>query len=220
MVDEGLIISSYKVARMHETLIGMTTGRKWQFGASYIAVFSGSFLLLGALGFAPDDQSVAAEPLKEQPADFARLEEPTRIVVDAIDLDVEVRNPESTDIAVLDKELKEGAVRYPQSGLLGEDRAMFLFGHSSYLPIVHNSAYKAFNGIQNLALGDVVRVISETREYHYRVKQVSTVEAAATSIDLSKGGKRLILSTCNSFGDETERFVVEAEFVGTYPLAS
>jgi len=36
-------------------------------------------------------------------------------------------------------------------------------------------------------------------------------------VDLSpRGGKRLTLSTCNSFGQKSERWVVEASFVGEF----
>ena len=98
---------------------------------------------------------------------------------------------------------------------------MLLFGHSSYLNSVFNSAYKTFNDIQKLRTGDVVSIYSRNTEYRYRVVGVRLAKATNTDevIDLSANrGKRLTLVTCNSFGAKSDRFVVEAEFVGKYLL--
>jgi sortase (surface protein transpeptidase) len=39
-------------------------------------------------------------------------------------------------------------------------------------------------------------------------------------IDLSGTGRKLTLVTCNSFATKSDRFVIEAEFVTSYPIAS
>ena len=106
-----------------------------------------------------------------------------------------------------------GAVRYPGSALLGENAPMFLFGHQSYLPVVRNQAFKAFNDLQKLDAGDTIRVYSNTAVYEYEVSTVSLVEAADALIPLVPGEKTLVLSTCNSFGDPGERYVVEAKLI-------
>jgi LPXTG-site transpeptidase (sortase) family protein len=143
---------------------------------------------------------------------------PVRIVADAVGLDVEVVNPLATSISALDSALLEGAVRYPGSGILSDNENMLIFGHSSSLPIVRNKAFQAFNGLKDLNEGDIIRVYSEEREYHYQVESVSHVNAEDTAIPLHTGEKRLTLSTCDSFGKKTDRYVVDASFVGSYPI--
>lgn len=142
---------------------------------------------------------------------------PERIVIRSIGVDLPVLNPESTDIDVLDAELQKGTVRYPDSARLGEQGNVFIFGHSSGIPVVRNQMYKAFNRLSELKEGDTINVQGGDREYIYRVQTVRLTEADEAMIDLSReGGSRLTLSTCNSFGEKSERWVVEAELVGSY----
>jgi LPXTG-site transpeptidase (sortase) family protein len=143
-------------------------------------------------------------------------EAPVRVVAASIGLDEMVLNPESTDIKVLDEALLKGTVRYPNSAPLGVDGTMLLFGHSSYLPVVRNQNFKAFNGIQKLQTGSVVSVFSDTTEYRYTVTGVRKADASEDVIELPSVGKHLTLVTCNSFGTKSDRFVVTADFVGTY----
>lgn len=160
-------------------------------------------------------QVLAAETSREaQTEDPEHL--PTRIVIDAVGVDVEVQNPASTDPATLDNALLEGVAHYPGSGDLEDVSNMFLFGHSSYLPGVINRNYQAFNGIQNLEAGDVIRVQSASKEYIYTVRGVKLVSADDAWVEFSSDEKTLTLSTCDVFGKKQDRYVVEADFVGAY----
>jgi LPXTG-site transpeptidase (sortase) family protein len=182
-----------------------------------------TFAVLSAFGIVPEtpkaDEPVAVEA-EEKKLDTNPVVEvnavPVRIVADAINLDVHVENPVSRDIATLDAALLKGAVRYPSSGALSDNNNMLVFGHSSGLPVIHNQNYKIFNNLKDLEEGDIVRVYSEKREYLYRVDTVSHVDANDALITFAEGVKKLTLSTCDSFGKKTERYVVEASFVGSY----
>lgn len=147
-------------------------------------------------------------------------EAPVRIVAQSVGLDVRVANPASAAINALDQALLSGAVRYPTSAGLGVQGTVLIFGHSSYLPIVHNQAYKAFDGIQNFKTGDSVSVYSGAHEYRYSVVGVKLADASQDVIELPQTGQHLTLVTCDSFASKTDRFVVTADLVGTYPLAS
>lgn len=187
-----------------------TLGR---FLGTFVLIFIVSFLILASFGFVPfvaDGAQVATLPERKPTG----TELPVHIAIPTIGMDVSISNPTSRDVSVLDTALLTGAVRYPLSAQLNEKGTVYLFGHSSYLPIVHNSAYKAFNGIQKLKEGDVITVHSDSFEYTYRVTSVATVDAETTSVDLSKGdSQKLVLSTCDSFGKKSLRFIVEADFV-------
>ncbi len=144
------------------------------------------------------------------------IEAPVKISIKKIGLGASISNPDSTDVEDLDRELLKGAVRYPSSALLGVDGTMLLFGHSSYLPIVHNQAYKAFDGIQNLKNGDIISVYSGGTEYQYSVTGVRVADATTDIIELPQNGRHLTLVTCDSFATKSNRFVVTSDLVGTY----
>jgi LPXTG-site transpeptidase (sortase) family protein len=143
---------------------------------------------------------------------------PTRIVADAIGLDLPVLNPDEASVAALDTALLSGSVRYPLSSELNEDGNIFIFGHSSSIPIVKNQMFKAFNHISDLREGDLIKLLGDDDKAHiYRVKSVRRTDVGEALVDLSKtNGRRLTLSTCDTFGGKNSRFVVEADFVASY----
>ena len=192
-------------------------GKPWSFLAVFLTVFFLMSVFLFVIDFVPEP--IIAENADSQTAGALTAlenypsEEPVRVVVPAIGLDTAIENPKSTNIQVLDEALLKGAVRYPRSAMLGENATMYLFGHQSGLPVVKNQAFKAFNGIQNLKEGDEVVVYSNTAAYTYRVRLVELVDAGTALIPLDSGKRELTLSTCNSFGQKSERYVVNAAFV-------
>jgi LPXTG-site transpeptidase (sortase) family protein len=111
-------------------------------------------------------------------------------------------------------------VRYPTSAKLAEEGNVILFGHSSYLPVVRNQAFKTFDDIQKLVAGDQVLVYSHARVYTYNVVSVTKENAESAALPLTVVGKRLTLSTCDSFGTKSDRFVVVADFVESNPILS
>ncbi len=206
---------------------GQAYERKWSFFAVFVVAFLASVAVLAQLDLLPDvsriepavaasspNITLAANTIKT--ADVVEL--PAKIEIPAINLSATIANPITTDVAVLDEELLAGAVRYPTSAKLGETGNVVLFGHSSYLPIVGNQAYKTFNGIQKLAAGDVVTVSSLGTAYTYRVRSVAKESANNAGIPLEVAGRVLTLATCNSFGAKTDRFVVTADFVESHSI--
>jgi len=135
---------------------------------------------------------------------------PVRITIEKIGLDTPILAPESTDIEVLDRALLNGAVHYPGSGLLGQNANMLLFGHSSYLPVVRNQAYKAFNELGKLKKGDTISVYSNEYTYSYTVDKVWLAEAGDTQVHFDSNEPMLTLATCDNFGAKQDRWVVTA----------
>jgi LPXTG-site transpeptidase (sortase) family protein len=161
-------------------------------------------------------EETEATPLPATETDAA----PVRIIIDAIGVDTQIMNPTSRDIDALDEALTQGVVHYPGSGDLDDISNLFLLGHSTGFRVVNNNAYKVFNDLKRLEKNDVIRVLSEDTEHLYRVTEIALVNATETSIPLESDVKRLTLATCNVFGAKEERYVVSAEFVGSYPLAT
>ena len=150
--------------------------------------------------------------------DSASPEMPVRIVAKSIGLDKTTATPASTDVETLDTALLGGTVRYPTSARLGEEGTVLIFGHSSYLPIVRNQNFKAFNGIQKLKTGETISVYSATAEYRYTVTGVRLANATEDVVELPATGKFLALVTCDSFGTKSDRFVVTAQFQTAYTI--
>lgn len=143
---------------------------------------------------------------------------PVKIIFDSLDRSVPVANPTSRDIAVLDEALLSGVVRHPDSADFSEDGNILILGHSSYLPNVFNKNFQAFNGIQGLQWGDIVRVQSQDTEYIYRVQEVYKAKASEITVPETPGEARLTLATCNSFGSKDDRFIVEAVLIDSVAL--
>jgi LPXTG-site transpeptidase (sortase) family protein len=194
------------------------------FSGTFAALFILSVVFLASVDALPDPQVATADQVSHTDSQItvttSAPEAPVRVVAKSISLDVKINNPTSTDIDVLDNSLLTGAAHYPTSAELGVDGTVLLFGHSSYLPIVHNQAYKTFDGIQNLKPGDIVSVYSGTHEYRYSVTGVKLADANQDVIELESTGKHLVLVTCDSFAQKSNRFVVSADFVGAYSLGN
>lgn len=195
--------------------------RKWSFVGLFVAVFFLSFTFLAALGIVPGTLAFTAPSetlLIPDASDSVAIaagegELPLRIEIPAVGIKANVANPDTTDIATLDRELLAGAVRYPGTGVLGENGTVLMFGHSSHLPVVHNQAYKAFNDIQKLERGDPIYVYGENKVYTYAVEKVESENTSTGAIPIDTSGAKLTLATCDNFGAKSDRFVVTATLV-------
>jgi LPXTG-site transpeptidase (sortase) family protein len=136
---------------------------------------------------------------------------PARLVIPSIDVDTQVFTPKDTDVDTLDHDLTKGPVYYPGSGTVAGGN-MFIFGHSTGYKIVINKAYKVFNDIHTLNQGDEIDVVSNGNTFIYTVKSVSKVNKNETLVNFDTNSHILTLSTCNSFGAKTDRYVVTAVF--------
>jgi sortase (surface protein transpeptidase) len=145
---------------------------------------------------------------------------PVRVVAHSADISTAITSPASTDVDVLDRALLNGAVQYPTGVMLGEEGNVLLLAHSSYLPVVHNPAYKAFNGLGNVRVGDTVSVFSETYEFVYTVHESYRAHADEATIAFDADVSMLTLATCNAFGGKEDRFIVHATLADVRPITT
>lgn len=211
---------------------------------SWLAIFAVSYALLSILGWMPvevkelnaatlalfaktdntagpisaQNPVVIGEPNTDNNAPEAGIE-PLRLSISKIGVDAPVENPRSRDTAVLDEALLKGVVRFPGSGLLESNSNMFIFGHSTNWATVQHQAYKALNRLGELQLGDEIELLSTEKVYVYKVTNMSLVDKDEALVKFETGKKKLTLSTCDTFGQKSDRFVVEAIFVGSRSLA-
>ncbi|HVV15305.1 MAG TPA: sortase [Candidatus Paceibacterota bacterium] len=187
---------------------------------TFVMLFAITYGFLAVVDVLPEDGQKDAAPSHIAAQDAGAIEAPVRVKALDVGLDANVTNPNTTDLDALDAALENGAVRYPTSAMLGQEGTVLLFGHSSYLPVVYHQYYKTFNKVQNLTKGQVISVYSGTMEYRYAVTNVRVADATEDVVELASNGKHLVLVTCDSFKSKSSRFVVTADFVGTYSLAN
>jgi len=192
----------------------------------FVTIFVVVFILLYSLGLVPKaikgsntdtfrtlwDKSQTQKISNQVGQKVVAGESPVRIVIDKIGVDALISNPNTTKASTLDDYLLEGAVRYPGSGLLGVGN-MLLFGHSTGFVIVNNQAYKTFNGLKNLVVGDMVKVYSSSKVYSYKVTSVVMKPASEVEISFADNKNKLTLTTCNVFASKEDRYVVEADYL-------
>ncbi len=145
---------------------------------------------------------------------------PVKVIIDSLEREVVVLNPDSSAIETLDEALLNGVVRHPDSADLINAGTIFILGHSSYLPNVMNKNFQAFNGTKNLECGDTIRLQSTDMEYVYSVDKVYEAKASDAEVPLQFSEPKLVLATCNSFGTKDDRFIVEASLVSKRKIAS
>ncbi len=190
-----------------------------------VALTYGFFFVIDFLPEAPSEKKTSLPAVVEEvPASTTLVQEatttpevvdpfPVSITFDSLDKTIAVLNPESRSVAALDTALLSGVVRHPDSADFERTGTIFLLGHSSYLPNVINKNFQAFNGIQKLGWGDVIRLRSGDTEYVYHVDRTYEVKASDAEVEIEAGVAKLTLATCNSFGSKDDRFVVEATLV-------
>jgi LPXTG-site transpeptidase (sortase) family protein len=208
--------------------------RKIPFLAAFFVVFTISYAFLFWIDFLPElvdpknrlDQT--EEVMDNLDANTEVLEEslevvpeieikepsfPTSMYIAALDRNIDILNPASRSVEDLDKALLDGTVRHPDSATLERNGTVFILGHSSYLPVVNNKNFQAFNGIQKLKWGELIEVTSAEGKYIYRVEKVYRAKAQNVTVPIAGEDRRLVLATCNSFGTTDDRYIVEAKLI-------
>jgi LPXTG-site transpeptidase (sortase) family protein len=201
-----------------EGFLNFIKGRKWSFLLNFSVILFITFGVLYFFGFVPEEFKISYGRYPENNiSQKENAEIPLTIKIPSIDVDVEVYNPQSTSTEVLDSFLAKGAVHYPGSGNLGYGN-IFIFGHNTRLAVVNNQGFKAFNGLRDLKAGDLIYVYSEKNIFTYKVSSVTLEGADKALVVFNTQIHKLTLSTCDTFGAKSDRYVVEAEYIGKKAL--
>lgn len=138
---------------------------------------------------------------------------PLHIDVPSLGIHASIESPETKSVSVLDAALSRGPVYYKGSGTPGS-RNMFIFGHSTGFSIVRNKAYKVFNNIKLGRKGEFIYIQTSTGVHTYVIQEVRKMSKYSTWIQFDSQKPLLTLSTCDSFGKASDRYVLEAAYVG------
>ncbi len=182
-----------------------------------IVIFILTIVALSILGLSPKFFTITPQiPFVEnenQIIDISseRYTRPNQIIIDKIDVNSIINQPQNPDVDILDQALQSGAVHYPGSGSI-ERGNMFIFGHSTNWQIVQNEAYKTFNNLNKLQTGDEIKIIANGETYLYKVSSVNLVDENNALVTFDSSKRKLTISTCDTFGRKQDRWVVEAVF--------
>jgi len=200
-------------------IIRLIWKNKGYFFVSFFIILTITFSILYLFDLVPTELKsiIGRVPVEESKGNQVG-ELPLSIKIPTIGVDAQIYNPATTSTEVLDNYLLKGAVRYPGSGLLGGNGNIFIFGHSTGFKFVNNQAFKTFNGLQNLKKDDLISVFSDKYEYVYKVVSVKMVGADKILVEFNTESNMLTLSTCNNFGEKSDRYVVEADYLSKRKL--
>jgi len=181
-------------------------------------IFVVSFSILSFLGLTPKNLTFITQEksMIENQSEIININSdsytrPDKVVIPKVGVDSIIKNPNRIDVATLDQALNQGAVHYPGSGSI-EQGNMFIFGHSTNWQVVQNDAYRTFNGIERLVSGDEIEIHAGDKSYIYKVSSVVLVDEDDALVVFDNSKRTLTMSTCNTFGEKQERWVVEADF--------
>jgi LPXTG-site transpeptidase (sortase) family protein len=138
---------------------------------------------------------------------------PLSIEIPGYNINTSIESPLSTDVKTLDNALTRAAVHYPGSGVPGYNNTL-IFGHSTSFKIVRNKAYQIFNNIKNIPVGTLIYVRTQDNVHIYKTTKVQRVSKYTAWIQFESKKPMLTLATCDSFGKASDRWVLEAEYVG------
>lgn len=194
---------------------------KGYFFINLFIILTITFSILYLFGLVPESFKtiVGRDPVVEVKENKVG-ELPVSVVIPEIGVNAQIYNPSTTSVEVLDSFLLKGAVRYPGSGLLGGTGNIFLFGHSTGFKIVNNQAYKTFSNLRDLKKDDLIHVFSDKYEYVYKVTTVSMVSADKALVEFDTKNEMLTISTCNTFGQKSDRYVVQSLYVAKKLLST
>jgi len=124
-------------------------------------------------------------------------------------------NVNSYDKNIYNVSLKYGVAHFKGTPLPGDGGNSFIYGHSTVTSFLNSSPDNpeiAFSKLENVEVGDKVKITKDEKELLYTVQKIKKVEPDDFSILKSQDQKETVtLMTCWPLGLGTKRLVVIAE---------
>ena len=110
------------------------------------------------------------------------------------------------------KSLESGVAHLKSTALPGENGNTVIFGHSSYYKNKPGNYKTVFAKLNNLAVGDEIKINYKSKDLIYKVTEKRIVKPEDTSVvNQDKTQKILTLITCWPVGTTNERLVIRAD---------
>ncbi|MFA5009872.1 MAG: sortase [Patescibacteria group bacterium] len=148
--------------------------------------------------------------------DMTVIDQPNRLVISSLGLNVPLVEVEATDEVTVQHGLEQGVVHYPNTAAPGEFGNAYYFGHSSDYAFKDGNYKTVFATLPRIEVGaEILITNSAGRQFSYVVRDKKVVEAKDMSV-LSQGDrtqKLLTMQTSWPLGTALKRYVVVAELV-------
>lgn len=125
---------------------------------------------------------------------------------------VVLANIDAVDPSIYTEALRQGVAHNKDSGLPGEGRAIYIFGHSTNYEWFVQSLNAVFYQLKDLQAGDTIILKQDDKILSYKVFEKVIVEAGETKILTENKDKEiLILQTCYPPGTVLKRLLILAK---------
>ena len=176
-------------------------------------VFNHKFLTGALSGFFQEDikqTSNSASPIKDE---FKYTNKENSIEIPKIHIKAPLILGKSSDQESMEKELKKGAVLFPDSVMPGQKGQTAILGHSAPVNWPKINYDWVFSNINDLEKGDKISVYFNHREYNYRVEEKIIIDKGEEipQSKLTNNNNMLILVSCWPPGKDYKRIVVRAK---------
>jgi len=132
------------------------------------------------------------------------------LTIDKLGINVPVTpNVDGNDQKLYDKALNNGVTHYKNTALLGSGSNIVIFGHSSTVWGIGKYA-KVFASLDQLNVGDEIKINFNQKEYKYLVNEKKIIAADDLSVILPTEREELTLLTCWPVGTAQKRLAVIA----------
>lgn len=142
---------------------------------------------------------------------FSETEEyaPPRLVIPLIGVDAPVVLTQSINESIIQKDLENGVVRYPDSNII--------LGHSSAYPWYRGNYGSVFSLLNKLEKGDELFIFSRNEKYAYQVLEKNIELPKNLEFEDVENTSTLYLVSCWPINTTWKRIVIRAERVDPSP---
>lgn len=122
---------------------------------------------------------------------------------------------ESADLTVLEKNLDEGVVVFPDSVLPGQSGQTVILGHSAPALWPHIKYDWVFSDLNDLNIHDEIKITFDNKDYIYRVIKKDIIDKGGDIDQSALNGKNniLVLISCWPPGKNHKRIAVQSELI-------
>lgn len=147
--------------------------------------------------------------------EFKYTNKENSIEIPKIDIKVPLILGKNSDQESMEKELKKGAVLFPDLSMPGQKGQTVILGHSAPLNWPKINYDWVFSNINDLEKGDEISVYFNHREYNYIVEEKIIINKGdeIPQNELTNNNNMLVLVSCWPPGKDYKRIAVQAKLI-------
>lgn len=155
------------------------------------------------------NHSLPAQTVKEVKTVYT--DKQNTIEIPKLSISVPIIFSQSADKDVLMKDLDKGVIYYPGSVYPGQAGQIIILGHSAPVGWPKIKHDWVFSNLEKLAVGDIILIDLNNKQYTYTVKQTKIISRGADIPEYNSSNSVLTLISCWPPGKDYQRIAVQAE---------